>query len=616
MKTRLIISIFGISIFILTGVLLPMRVFAQDAYEKIYASVESDCKKFAAQFGEKVPESLAIGGHKIDTYSVGCGFSKEDFSGYASQQIEDIQININGVGFSRYSSPESARNSIRNSIKYYESKQKAMDNKDFVITVRETPDGYVYILKGYLVFGWPELRKTHTAEISINRGTCRVSVTARSRYKDKDPGYHVSDPETGGDINRHPEFNHDREEEILALARKKAEEIFSVLDCGNGASSPSSTSPAVTISITPVGNQAPQDSYANCSWSCADQAEAKSQCSSILLLPSKDTCTEDKIGQFASCQNSCWNQWGSPPEPRLNERGPQIQKIERNGKTALLVVGNDLSKPSDSAMEQMKERLAEWNPDSSQLNMSIKAPDVPLGLGVLSLDGNDIDIKRPGSNAWETLRKGTPIPEGSKIFTGIDSNVWIYGKFGIANISHGSYVTITRDSASQGNDPNVRFDIQAGKVEIRYEKANYHGIIQTRTPSAIAQVKGTKFFTSYNQEQRYSAVGVYEGQVEVQSLITDDKIELSSDSNGESNLVFIPLQKPKEESEQEPVAVKQEVQKQKSNSGIIVSAIVILGLIMTLFILHKKGKLKPLYEKYKISELMKKIGKTGKEEKN
>lgn len=599
------VNIFSVSMFILIGVLLPMRVFAASSGEKAYALAREDCRKIAERLGEKTPANLYIGGTGLDTYSVGCGFTSGSL-GYASQQIEDIQITIDVVGFSRRT-PEAARTLQAKKTSLKDTTEVFKDG--FVKINRGTPDGSEYIYKGYLLFGWPELRKTHTAKVSINKGTCAVSVTARSRYKDKSPGYHTSNPETGGDINNHPGFNHDREAEMLALARKKAEEIFSVLDCGNDISSPSSTTPVVVTEIPLVDNQAPQNPYTNCAWNCAEQTEAKYQCPFEFPL---DSCVSDKLSFQSVCQGTCWDQWRLPSEPKSVERGAQINKIERNGKTALLVVGYDSSKPSDSVMEQMKDDLAGWDPDTVQLNIPTNVSNIPLGLGVLSLDGN-VDIKRPGSKAWEPLRKGTAIPEGSQIFTGIDSNVWIYGKFGIVNIAHGSYVTIAKDSVNQRNDSNIRFDIKFGEVEIRYEKANYRGIIQTRTPSATATVRGTKFITSYNQEHKYSTVGVYEGQVEVQSLITGEKVALSSDTG--SDLVFIPLQKPQEKDKKTPVVTKQESQEQKSNIDSFIPVVVILGLIMTLFILHKKGKLKSLYEKYKIkiSEIIRKISKTGKE---
>lgn len=578
-----------------------MRVFAEDPYEKIINLAEEDCGKIAAQLGEEVPR-VNVGGVKIDTYSGNCGFSREGTPGYDSLQVEDMQITINMIDFSRYSAPESARNSIGKSIKYYEAKQKAnAAGNDFESTVWETSDGYEYLLKGYLLAVWPELRKTHTAVVGIARESCVIAVTGRSFYEDMDTSYHVG---SQGKINKHPEFNHDREAEMLILARKNAEEIFSVLDCGSDIPSPSSTTPAVVTKAATVDNQVSQNPYGTCAWNCAEQTEAKYQCSFEGPL---DSCVTDKISYQSACQNTCWDSWKLPPKTKINEGGGQLRKVEQNGKTALLVAGYDRS-VSDSAMEKIKDDLAGWDPDGSQLTAPVKTPDIPLGLGVLSLDG-DVDIKRPGSNAWETLRKGTSIPEGSQIFTGIDGNVWIYGEFGVANISHGSYITINKNSSSQGKDPNIRFDIKAGEVEIRYEKANYQGVIQTRTPSATATVKGTKFFTSYNQEQRYSAIGVYEGQVEVQSLTTGEKANLSSDSDSESNLIFIPLQKPQEENKQPAVVAKQENQEPKSSMGPIVPAAIILALIVTLLILYRKGKLLPLYKTsiQKLSELVKKI---------
>src|SRR3990167_4351276 len=213
-KNGIVIGLLGITMIVSTGVLLPPHAFAQSAFNKVYDQAEKDCEKIAERFGKPFPSSLAIGGVGIDTdtYSVGCGFKSED-----SLQIEDIRIVIDSFGLSRYSTPEAARNSIRRSVEVYPLEHKTnTTNSDIVATMEETPDGSVYLLKSYLVSVWPELRKTHTAKVAIVKGSCIVSVTSYSTYKAA--GYHVSDPQTYKAINKHPEFNHDREADMLESA--------------------------------------------------------------------------------------------------------------------------------------------------------------------------------------------------------------------------------------------------------------------------------------------------------------------------------------------------------------------------------------------------------------
>lgn len=250
-KSGFVIGLLGVTMIVSLGILRLPLASAQDAFIKVYDQAEKDCEKIAERFGKSVPGSLAIGGRGIDTYSVGCGFKSE-----GSLQVEDILIVIDSFGLSRYSTPEAARNSVRNSVKVYPLEHKTNTaNSDIVATMKESSDGSVYLLKSYLVSVWPEFRKTHTAKVTIVRGSCVVSVTSYSSLNDP-VGYHVSDPQTRDKLlNKHPEFNHDREADMLVLARKKAEEVFGVLDCGDSAPvQPATNVPVETILVPPLEN--------------------------------------------------------------------------------------------------------------------------------------------------------------------------------------------------------------------------------------------------------------------------------------------------------------------------------------------------------------------------
>ncbi len=548
------------SIPISIGILFPKHTYAQDTNEEITTVAKENCQKIAEQLGDPVP-AITVESNFDIPYNV-CLFrrissSEDEGKYYASKTIADVKMVVHEIEFKQYSTTEDATNDLnkeeKSTSKYAAENDETATNlsNDFV---KKFPDGYAYVSKfsDEKLFGIGFTKSEGLT--TLVKGSCRVKVEVSNPEYGLGSEYHFYD-DNNEPVNRHPGFNHDREAEVLELERQKAEEILDSLDCGT---SPK-TSPTTDT----------QPGYGACAWECADQGETKYQCSFDGPL---DSCVTDKMLYQSSCQDACWGSWVPPQEPKLRERGAQLKKIEQNGKTALLVVGHD-SSISDSVMDEMKDKLADWDPNYNQLNVPTQTSKVPLGLGVLSLDG-DVDIKRPGNNTWEPLRKGTAIPEGSQVFTGIDGNVWIYGTFGVANIEHGSYITINKNSANGGNDPNIRFDIQFGKVEIRYEKANYQGIIQTRTPSAIATVKGTKFYISYDQKQRYSTIGVYEGQVEVQSLITGEKIELSAGGDGKQNLVFLPLPRPRG----------------KNKGPVITTAIIVLGVMATAFILYKKRK--------------------------
>src|SRR3989338_850645 len=67
-KTGVIVSLLGVTLIVSAGISWPPHAFAQDAFEKVFALAEEDCKKIAERFGEQVPVELTIGGVKIDTY--------------------------------------------------------------------------------------------------------------------------------------------------------------------------------------------------------------------------------------------------------------------------------------------------------------------------------------------------------------------------------------------------------------------------------------------------------------------------------------------------------------------------------------------------------------------
>lgn len=616
----------------------PPRALAVDSAQEAYALAEEDCKKIAMQLGKETPINLYIGGTGLDTYSVSCGFSNEGFPGFAFLQVEDMRIAINSIGFSR-STPEAAQNFRAKRNASEDTKETTKDG--FEKIHRKTPDGSEYIYKGYLLFTRQEFRKTHTAEVSIVRGTCTVSVTGRSAYGGA--SYHISDPKTHEDINKHPGFNHDREAEILALARQKAEEVFSVLDCGGGIPStalPVETPPAVI-------------DWQKCFAECPAVTGSKECTITSDTRPSDTQCLKDLLSASHSCQNTCIaimpprecsSSATSPavpfPEIKLGDRtyfaggtedidlsippdtehdyifdGEENNKyirklLEDAGAREIdltqLVIDSDLPEVRDTnnsvftdSTNSDTQPTAEATDNPATTNVS-KPKNISLGEGakVFSLEG-DVDVLIPGETEWRTLKQGDIIPAGSRVFTGMDSDLLInFPKYGVAKVRSFSDFILDQNTVDESCREGSRtpllyhLDLRSGEAEFRVEPQwNYQGSMQVTTPSATNAVRGTHFWVSYDSVKNISVTGVYKGTVAVTDLATGKTMNLQPRLDGTSGIAIIGS-----------VGIMQRdsgVAKESNRSGgrlmeIFITLFVLGGGV---FILHKTGKLQPILQK-------------------
>lgn len=105
----------------------------------------------------------------------------------------------------------------------------------------------------------------------------------------------------------------------------------------------------------------------------------------------------------------------------------------------------------------------------------------------------------------------------------------------IIEISKGGWVYI--DPSGEVNYGTDRwrnyFDILMGTVEVKTEK----NAIDAKTPNTNVKSKGTHYWVSYDPKKKETTVGVYEGEVEVQSK--DGKTTTVSPSNGKPGVVIV-----------------------------------------------------------------------------
>ena len=644
-KTGVIVSLLGVTLIVSAGISWPPHAFAQDAFEKVFALAEEDCKKIAERFGEQVPVDLTIGGVKIDTYSAGCGFSHANEGvEYDAQQIEDIKIFIGGFDFSRYYTSQAAQQSIRRSIN-----ASGLERKTHTI---ETSDGSLYLLKSPLVYG-SEFQKTHTASIDIVKGNCVVGVTSYSQYHDgeyRDEGYHLS---TG---NRHPGFNHDREADMLKLARQKAEEVFGVLDCADTTVGTPLGENASSVSLTPID-------WPKCFAECPVVTASKYCIITPDTRPSGTQCLEDLLRESLACQNTCIAKMlekecsvDAPPMqfPEINfgdrpyfvsdhglinslvfpemdvgvtnrtneiigesENDSLYDELERpplsssHGDYVKKLVINagaremdftqsfvDLNFPdlkdtndktfADPTNASVRQTPEEGNSSASGNLDTPKQTGILLGEGAraFSLKG-DVDILIPGETEWRELKRDDLIPAGSRVFTGMDSDLLIsFPKYGAVKVAAFSDFILDQalvdESCKEGSRTPLlhHLDLRTGDVEVIVESNwNYQGSLQVTTPSATNAVRGTHFWVSYDAAKNISATGVYEGTVAVTDRATGATMELKPRSDGTPGIAILGS-----------ATTEQPEQTKKGNDLLWVIALLVIcgGAFWRWF--HKKGK--------------------------
>lgn len=236
-------------LFFIILLLLPSLASAQNIDEKVTALAEKDCRKIAERLGDPVPAVRVESNFDIP-FDV-CLFSKISSSEdeglyYASKTIEDVKMVVHEIEFKRYSTAENAENDLSKEMNYIsehiaqEVKNRTVVNAG-LMSVRKIPDGYVYVSKFHAGALDDATSLESDGSVHLIKGNCQVRVEVSNPEYGLRNAYH-SYNNKNEPVNRHPGFNHDREAEVLELARQKAEEILSLLDCDNGVSSSTNNS--------------------------------------------------------------------------------------------------------------------------------------------------------------------------------------------------------------------------------------------------------------------------------------------------------------------------------------------------------------------------------------
>lgn len=372
--------------------------------------------------------------------------------------------------------------------------------------------------------------------------------------------------------------------------------------------------PSQRIPTTPPVENTPDPSlYAACAIKCLDDVDTRYQCPlpspstdnsgiSVIVLPDGSTrnfspsdnkCVDDRGKTQNACLSQCPVTVGG--EPIADPIG-EGQKIK--------VAGVAFNDPLNEAAKYID--LLRRKPDLTRKEEDIKRilGDYEAGkpMSVWDVKGEP-EMQVPGSDEWVTLKKGDAIPPGARIFTGMDDDLLV-SLPGVYLVKVRSFTDITFNQTGipkallKGELIN-HLDLRTGDVEVHVERGTYQGTMQVRMPQAVAGVRGTHFWVSYDEAKRLGVVGVYEGEVAVDDLFRGTRTLLTSANDKTPRVIVILSTDSVSIQDQNIGAANSRSQAQeRSNSNawwLVVVIILVLG--GEVLVLHKTGKLKPILQK-------------------
>lgn len=445
------------------------------------------------------------------------------------------------------------------------------------------------------------------------QGPCYVKMEYSTRLNDSAADYHPSNPRTSRFDNLHPNFDHG--------AKRMKEEMEGIASNIAGICTNSkiivkdNNNTTVRDTVTPVA-KTEEERYNE----CVDKCFLNKVLSICSDNNSVSQCSFDLVNARKECLRTC-----KPPvqfrTPKTSDQGKIITQKDYGNQEVILLNGLPITNNSsvNSPFVSYSPVINKIDFELAKINMPQKVSEKNLEVWVAELKGDAQTYLATGSAQpqWIAAKTGDILPEGTRIFVAKDSSLLIGTDVGVLKVTGLSDLTITKATLIDDKRISLHIDLNIGTIEADVEKGQYQLDMQINTPSSLAKVKGTHFFVNFNEEKMLTQTGVFEGEMEVESLTAGQKLLLVPQSSGKFRIALIPLEVPIPTSTQEPLlSVTQKEQSPQTNGNGLASILFFLiagGIV--LYVLHKKGKLKPLYEKYKISEMIEKISKISKEEK-
>ncbi len=170
------------------------------------------------------------------------------------------------------------------------------------------------------------------------------------------------------------------------------------------------------------------------------------------------------------------------------------------------------------------------------------------GLGIVTNLNGSASVRYGKEGKWEELKENDMVFVGDTIKTELDSHLLILlddeSTIEIGSLSIFTISEMSREFSSGKN--RSKFNLDVGKIRLKVKNLmTQDSYYEVYTPSAVAGVRGTDFTVSHLEEEG-SKIAVFEGEVEVKSIIKDYKETFKVKANQLIEVLKMkPPQKPK-----------------------------------------------------------------------
>ena len=214
------------------------------------------------------------------------------------------------------------------------------------------------------------------------------------------------------------------------------------------------------------------------------------------------------------------NNWVKNKYGDIWDKGNQV-KTEIDPKAVLKFA--DLPKRTPELTEEI---IKQYREERMQMMGSSQDKISPYSVDILR---GQAQIRYPNESEWKDVKVGEKIPQGSTIFTGMDSTTILTIKgVGVVEIAPFTEVKIDQSGIEQATANKTIFtdiELKKGEIEVNVESGVFTApILNVQTANATTSIRGTHFWVSYKDNQ--TTVGVYEGKVDVKSR-NGENIEVS-----------------------------------------------------------------------------------------
>lgn len=210
------------------------------------------------------------------------------------------------------------------------------------------------------------------------------------------------------------------------------------------------------------------------------------------------------------------------------ETGSKNEDTEKN--RGAMFKYSDLPKRTPEITDEITKQ---YRQEREEMMGSDKNEVSPYSVDILR---GQAQIKFPNENEWRDIKVGEKIPNGSTIFTGMDTTtILTIEGVGVVEIAPFSEVKIDQPGIDQAKENKTIFTdikLNKGEIEVNVEKGVFTApILDVHTTNSTTSVRGTHFWVAYKNSQ--TVVGVYEGKVEVKtSNGNTQEVKAQSDQPG------------------------------------------------------------------------------------